>query len=119
MYTEYRTSRLKSRIPKNRIMDRRSGWIEVHDWAGRVEHREHYHLGQLHYENGPAVIDKSGTQRYYINGKRHRIGGPAIIYANGTEVWYENNKRHREDGPAVYRPHGSSEFWMRGKRLWK
>ena len=34
--------------------------------------------GQLHREDGPAVI-KAGKYEYYRYGKRHRLDGPAHI----------------------------------------
>ena len=34
-------------------------------------------------------------------GELHREDGPAVIYADGKKVWYINGKLHREDGPAL------------------
>lgn len=49
--------------------------------------------GQLHKDDGAALIWPGGTQEWYLNGMRHREDGPAIIYPDGTQYWYLNNKR--------------------------
>lgn len=57
--------------------------------------------GQLHCEDTPAVILKSGHQEWWFNGTLHREGGPAVIYPDGKgEKWYRHGLLHREDGPA-------------------
>jgi hypothetical protein len=48
--------------------------------------------GQIHREDGPAVIWDNGTEEWAIKGKNHRIDGPAIEWANGTISWYLNGK---------------------------
>ena len=46
----------------------------------------------IHNPYGPAIIDKSGNIKYYINGLCHRLDGPAIIYQDGrTEYWMNND----------------------------
>ena len=56
--------------------------------------------GLLHRDDGgPASIDLSGRQDWYIHGTRHRVGGPAFI-SKDFEGWQQNSKYHREDGPA-------------------
>jgi len=95
--------------------------------------------GQLHREDGPAVIRPDGTQKWYLDGKQHRldgpsalypdgaqewhvnglhhrVGGPAIIGKDGTELWYLKGQRHRRNGPAVVRPNGDNEWWIEGKQ---
>ena len=52
--------------------------------------------GQLHREDGPAVICPDGTQKWYINDKLHREDGPAIIYPSGRQYWYINGKQLTE-----------------------
>ena len=34
-------------------------------------------------------------------GELHRDNGPAIIWYTGIKVWIQNGLKHREDGPAV------------------
>ena len=47
--------------------------------------------GQLHREDGPAIICANGDKRWYMKDLRHRGDGPAIEYANGhIEWWYKN-----------------------------
>ena len=52
--------------------------------------------GQLHHQNGPAVIWPDGGKDYYINGKLHNPNGPAILYADGSKSYYINGKRLTE-----------------------
>ena len=60
--------------------------VEVHPYTGT---RRYYNAaGQLHRENGPAVVFVSGTVMWFQNGLRHREDGPAIIYPDGDSLWY-------------------------------
>lgn len=52
-----------------------------------------YVCGNLHREDGPAIIDSRGNQSWYQNGVLHRSDGPAIIKSNGYLAWYENGFR--------------------------
>jgi len=45
--------------------------------------------GELHRENGPAVICPNAYTVYWVNGKIHRLDGPAVIFYNGTEEFWE------------------------------
>jgi len=56
--------------------------------------------GELHREDGPAVIYPTDRE-WFLHGKRHRIGGPAVISDDGLYIWYYNGQKHREDGPAI------------------
>jgi len=49
--------------------------------------------GCKHRPNGPAVVQRDGTQEYFIKGIRHRAGDkPAVIYPDGRlEYWEEGN----------------------------
>ena len=49
--------------------------------------------GQVHNEEGPAVIYNDGSQAWYIHGGRHRENGPAGIYADGEKSWRIDGKR--------------------------
>jgi len=78
---------------------------------------QHWYLnGELHREDGPALIHANGLKEWYLNGKMHREDGPAMICANGTKQWWLNGKLHREDGPAVIRVDGTKEWWLNGKQ---
>ena len=69
--------------------------------------------GELHRDNGPAVIYKGGNKYWYQNGKRHRDNDlPAVIYKNGDKYWYQNGLRHRVDGPAVVWPNGREWYYI-------
>jgi phage pi2 protein 07 len=58
--------------------------------------------GELHCEEGPAVIYFDGKKEWWKHGKLHRENGPAIFYPNGKgEVWYFEGKLHRKNEPAI------------------
>jgi len=59
----------------------------------------------------------NGTQEWWLNGNLHREDGPAVIYADGTQEWYLDDKRHREDGPAVIYADGGQAWWLNGKEV--
>jgi hypothetical protein len=71
--------------------------------------------GELHRENGPAVICKDGYTCYKIYGKMHREDGPAIIYPDGGESWFLNGNLHRTDGPAIENPNGYKVWYLNGE----
>ena len=73
--------------------------------------------GQMHRDDGPAMIWPDGTKLWYQNDKRHRTDGPAVIFPTGTKQWYLNGKRHREDGPAEIWSDGTEEWFLNGKKL--
>lgn len=74
------------------------------------------HLGDLHREDGPAIIWPSGVQEWYINGCLHRLDGPAAIY-NDSQYWYQHDVLHRLDGPAVEAFDTSYRMWfIRGQK---
>ena len=47
-------------------------------------------------------------------GQVHCEDGPAIIYSNGTQSWVQNDRRHRTDGPAITRRNGNNSWWFGG-----
>ena len=71
----------------------------------------------VHREDGPAVIYKEGSMRWYIAGAPHRDDGPADITMKDGKVvcerWYKRGQLHREDGPATihYLPNGVICRW--------
>lgn len=99
--------------------------------------------GELHRNNGPAVIHNNGNKEWWINGERHRDdgpaienesastsikyewfnhgklhreGGPAIGWIDGDCMWFVNGKLHREDGPAIMYKNGYTQWYSHGKR---
>ena len=54
---------------------------------------------------------KIGSKRWYQNGELHREDGPAVIYADGSEAWYQNNKLHRIGGTLA---NGYKEWYQNG-----
>lgn len=75
-----------------------------------------YQNGKLHREDGPAEIHSDGYQAWYFQGKLHREDGPAAIDSDGYKAWYQNGKPHREDGPAVINSDGTKIWWLNGER---
>jgi hypothetical protein len=74
--------------------------------------------GNLHRDDGPALIDVHGNQFWYQNDKLHRDNDlPAFIQKNGDQYWYRNGKCHRDnDLPAVVNANGDQEWWKNGER---
>lgn len=71
----------------------------------------------FHRLDGPARIEKDGTEMWYREGLLHRDDDlPAIIRKNGDQEWWINDKRHREDGPALISGDGVQQYWMDGKK---
>jgi len=56
--------------------------------------------GELHNENGPAVIDDN-YQAWYRNGKLHRTDGPAVIDGD-IQVWYLDGKLQRINNSVIF-----------------
>ena len=67
----------------------------------------------------PAVMIDGGNARQYWcqEGQIHRNEGPAIIYGNGTQEWYQHGKRHRDEdqGPALVSYDGKQEWYQHGQ----
>ncbi len=99
---------------------RRDGYGELHRDDGPAmiwpngEQRWYRH-GELHRDDGPAVIWPDGKQEWYRYGERHRDDGPAEVWPDGSLVWYVDGKLHREDGPAVMRADGSQIWYRHGE----
>jgi hypothetical protein len=67
-------------------------------------------------KNG-KYTESDGSQRWYKDGNLHREDGPAIIYPDGTKRWYKDGKRHREDGPAIIYSDGTQRWYKNGKDI--
>jgi len=53
----------------------------------------------------------------YKNGNLHRDDGPAVIYSNGYKSWWKNNKLQRDDGPAFISANGYKEWFENGVKI--
>jgi len=73
-------------------------------------------LGQVHRDDGPAIITIDGDTLWVRSGKLHRDDGPAAITADGTALWYRHGKLHRTDGPAIIYADGSEAWFVNGQR---
>lgn len=87
--------------------------MEVDEYGTKCWHLN----GELHREDGPAVMCYDGSKDWYFNGKRHREDGPAIEYADGDKSWYLNDKLHREDGPAIEWADGYKVWYLDGEKV--
>ena len=77
--------------------------------------RKYYNsAGQLHCEEGPAIVYPYGRHEWYRNGLRHRDAGPAIETAYGHREWWQNGKLHCGNGPAIERYNGHTDWWLNG-----
>ena len=94
--------------------------------------------GKYHREDGPAVIDKDGTKKWYLNGIRHNLNGPAVIYNDGfKEYWIDGEEFTKEqfeeiinvdpeekseidydmDGLPIEKPDGTKKWYFDGTEL--
>ena len=64
-----------------------------------------------------VVVTDDGSQAWYLNGQLHREDGPAIICADGSQYWCLNGQSHREDGPAVIKANGYQAWYLNGIKL--
>ena len=88
--------------------------IEVDRYGTR---RYYNNAGQIHRDNGPAVLTAFETKIWMQNGQLHRTDGPAVVWFEGTKQWYQNGHRHRTDGPAIDHADGRKEWWFNGEYL--
>jgi len=47
-------------------------------------------------------------------GQLHREDGPAVVCADGFIAYYFNEQYHREDGPAIITPSGKHRYFIHG-----
>ena len=69
-------------------------------------------LGQLHRDEGPAIIWADGDLEWWQNGQRHREDGPAVELSDGHREWWQNDQRHRIDGPAIEWANGGETWFL-------
>lgn len=67
-----------------------------------------------------AVCQRTGIRRYYNHsGQLHREDGPAVIWRDGSEAWFHNGKLHRTTGPAVALTNRTTTWWIHGVQYTK
>ena len=75
----------------------------------------------IHRDDGPAIIDHDGTEKWCQYGRLHREDGPAVIYPDGGKEWWYEGQLHRNDGPAVIKYYQWRDYGLRwfyhGKEL--
>lgn len=75
-----------------------------------------YESQQLDLKQGTYLHKfRTGACEYFKNGQLHRDDGPAVIYPNGDQYWWKEGKIHRDDGPATVWSDGTLEWWKEGK----
>jgi hypothetical protein len=72
--------------------------------------------GELHRDDGPAVIYPDGCEAWFQRGRVHRDDGPALVDPDGSTCWYQHGYLHREDGPGIIHHDGTHEWWLNGKQ---
>ncbi len=74
--------------------------------------------GQMHRDDGPAVVYANGRQEWWCHGKLHREGGPAVMIPNHHVNWF-NNGLHYLDGnqPAIILKNYGLLVWFRNGRV--
>lgn len=77
--------------------------------------QEWWQHARKHREGGPAVVVPDCCEEWWHNGKQHRIGAPAVQWLDGPYSWYVNGVLHRTDGPAVADMYGQY-WWQHGKK---
>jgi len=64
------------------------------------------------------IIDESGNQMWFNSaGEIHREDGPALMGIDGGKAWCINGDLHREDGPAQEFANGEKHWWINGKKI--
>lgn len=68
---------------------------------GKVSSRWLNNNGEVHRDNGPAIVLSNGDTYYYKNGEIHRDYAPAVITRDYACYW-QNGEKHRDGGPAEF-----------------
>jgi hypothetical protein len=64
--------------------------------------------GEIHREDGPAIVWGNGVEWWCQHSKLHREDGPALT-STDTIKWYKNDELHRIGGPAIEKSCDSEE----------
>ena len=65
-------------------------------------------------------VDRLGNKRYYTHsGQLHREDGPAVILKTGSKLWFQNGELHRTTGPAVALTNRTTTWWIHGVQYTK
>jgi hypothetical protein len=66
-------------------------------------------------KNDGLHVDEAGSQEWWKDGNLHREDGPAVVGWGGGEMWYHKGMIHRLNGPAVFYRDGTHEWWLNDK----
>ena len=72
-------------------------------------------LGELHSDDGPAIITPPGTEIWYHIDKDPN--NESSFIAENSAIWAICGKYHRDDGPAIIHGDGGKEYWLHGVQL--
>jgi hypothetical protein len=65
------------------------------------------------YASGVArEIAEDGTHYWWLNGNIHKEDGPAVVYTDGCMMWYVHGETHRTDGPAIEWEDGENNWYL-------
>jgi len=64
-----------------------------------------------------VTVEHGTTTWRNSNGELHRDNGPAVVHAHGTHEWYQHGLLHRDDGPAYENAGGYNEWYLNGTEL--
>jgi hypothetical protein len=67
--------------------------------------------------DNPRIDEDGDTFWYNFDGELHRDDGPAVIRANGDKWWCQHGKLHRDDGPAWEYADGANGWWLNDNLL--
>ena len=60
----------------------------------------------------PYCHVEAGVTIWFVDGQIHKQDGPAMIFPDGDKVWFDHDKKHRIDGPAFIGNNGKHEWWI-------
>ena len=87
--------------PAHQVLYQVSGEIQPCRIKDEVRYTDEH--GELHRDDGPAVMWPNGTQEWYQHGQLHRDDGPTWIFSDGTQVWHWRGERVTEEEHAELR----------------
>lgn len=73
-------------------------------FEGDATYEEYRFRGNLHRDDGPALIE-GDSEVWYRHGLEHRDNGPSTVIGD-TREFRQYDRLHREDGPAIDGPDG-------------
>lgn len=76
--------------------------------------------GQIHREDGPALIYPNGCTEHWINGEyasNYELGAPDVVDEGGV-TWWHDRQHHSINRPANDYPNGQKLWLDNGYEIW-